>query len=86
MEQQLRRAIRKDSFRMVYQPIVELMTRKVVGAEALIRWTDEHGAPVSPDVFIALAEKRGLIREIASSCGTYSMILAKRCLAIHPST
>jgi sensor c-di-GMP phosphodiesterase-like protein len=64
MEQQLRIAIRKDSIRMVYQPLVELMTGKVVGAEALIRWNDEHGAPVSPDVFIALAEERGLIREI----------------------
>jgi len=64
MEQQLRRAIKRDSFRMVYQPLVDIATSKVVGAEALIRWNDEEGTPVSPDVFIAMAEELGIIREI----------------------
>ena len=64
MERQLGRAIKKDSFRMVYQPLVAIATGKVVGAEALIRWNDEEGKAVSPDVFIALAEELGIIREI----------------------
>jgi sensor c-di-GMP phosphodiesterase-like protein len=64
MEHQLRRAIKRDSFRMAYQPLVDISTGHVVGAEALIRWDDEQGAPVSPDVFIALAEELGIICEI----------------------
>jgi sensor c-di-GMP phosphodiesterase-like protein len=52
MEQQLRRAIRGDNLRVVYQPIVNLDSRRIVGAEALTRWTDEDGQAVGPDVFI----------------------------------
>ncbi len=64
LERQLRRAIRKDQLRVVYQPIVELSSRRILGAEALARWTDEEGNAVAPDVFIALAEKKGFVREI----------------------
>jgi EAL domain-containing protein (putative c-di-GMP-specific phosphodiesterase class I) len=44
-----------------YQPIVDSNTQQVVGAEALARWQDEHCGWVSPDVFIPLAEEKGLI-------------------------
>jgi sensor c-di-GMP phosphodiesterase-like protein len=64
MEQQLRRAIRRDELRVVYQPIVDPTTRRIVGAEALARWTDEEGFVVSPDVFVAIAEERGFVGEI----------------------
>jgi sensor c-di-GMP phosphodiesterase-like protein len=64
MEQQLRRAIRKGELRVVYQPIVELASRRIVGAEALARWTDEEGFAVSPDVFVKIAEERGFVGEI----------------------
>ena len=64
MEQQLRRAIRKDQLRMVYQPVVDLASGRIVGTEALARWTGENGAPVGPDVFIPLAEERGFVGEI----------------------
>ena len=65
MEQQLRRAIRKDKLSMAYQPIVDLEgDRHIVGAEALARWTDEEGFAVGPDVFIKIAEQQGFIREI----------------------
>jgi sensor c-di-GMP phosphodiesterase-like protein len=64
MEQQLRRAIRKDKLRMAYQPIVDLASKRVVGAEALARWTDEEGAAVGPDVFIKIAEEHGFVGEI----------------------
>ena len=63
-EQQLRRAIRRDKLRVVYQPIVNLVGKQIVGAEALVRWTDEEGLAVSPDVFIKIAEKRGFVGEI----------------------
>lgn len=64
MEQQLRRAIRRDELRVAYQPIVDVGSRRIVGAEALARWTDEEGVAISPDIFIKLAEERGFVGEI----------------------
>lgn len=64
MERQLRRSIRKDELQMAYQPIVELASGRIVGAETLARWTDEAGVPVGPDVFIRLAEERGFVGSI----------------------
>jgi sensor c-di-GMP phosphodiesterase-like protein len=64
MEQQLRRAIRTDRLRVRYQPIVELASGRVVGAEALVRWTDEDNFEVSPDVFVKIAEERGFVGAI----------------------
>ena len=64
MERQLRRAIVKDKLLVVYQPIVELASRRIVGAEALARWTDEDGFAVGPDIFIKIAEQRGFVGDI----------------------
>lgn len=64
VEQQLRRAIAKDKLRVMYQPIVNLASRRIVGAEALVSWTDEEGDAVGPDVFVKLAEERGFVGEL----------------------
>jgi len=64
MELRLRRAIRKDKLRMDYQPIVNMASRRIVGAEALVRWTDEEGVAVGPDVFVKIAEECGFVGEI----------------------
>ncbi|MGA2348885.1 MAG: EAL domain-containing protein [Terracidiphilus sp.] len=64
MEHQLRRAVRKDKLRVVYQPVVNLASKRIVGAEALARWTDEEGFEVGPDLFIKIAEDRGFVGEI----------------------
>jgi sensor c-di-GMP phosphodiesterase-like protein len=64
MEQQLRRAIRKDKLRVEYQQIVSLSSGRIVGAEALARWTDEDGFAVGPDVFVKIAEERGFVDSI----------------------
>lgn len=64
IERQLRRAIRRDELRMVYQPIVSLPSGRIVGSEALARWTDEDGFVVGPDIFIKIAEERGFVGEI----------------------
>lgn len=61
MEQQLRRAISRDQLRMVYQPIVDLATKRIVGAESLARWTDEEGFAVGPEVFVKIAEECGFV-------------------------
>jgi len=64
LEQQLRRALKHGGLQVQYQPIVQLNTRRVVGAEALARWSDESGQPVSPEVFVAIAEQGGFVGEI----------------------
>ena len=61
---QLVHAIREDALTVVYQPIVDLESGRIVEAEALARWTDEGGNPVSPEVFIKIAEERGFVGEI----------------------
>ena len=66
LAQQLRRAIRRDRLRLVYQPILELPSGKCAGAEALVRWSDDEGNPIAPDFFIRIAEDRGFIKEITA--------------------
>jgi sensor c-di-GMP phosphodiesterase-like protein len=63
-ESQLLRAIHKDSLRVVYQPIVDLESGRIVEAEALARWTNDDNVPVSPDDFVKVAEARGFVGEI----------------------
>ena len=63
-EQQLLRAIRRGDLRVVYQPVVDLASHSIVGAEALVRWTDEDGVVVGPDVFVKIAEASGFVGEL----------------------
>jgi len=56
----LKRAIDKRSITMHYQPKVDLTHRRVIGVEALARWTDEVVGPVLPGTFVPLAERTGL--------------------------
>ncbi|OZG74450.1 hypothetical protein BTA51_05430 [Hahella sp. CCB-MM4] len=60
----LRQALRENLPILYYQPKVSLSNNQVVGIEALIRWRNEAGEFVSPDHFIPLAEKTGVIREL----------------------
>jgi len=64
MQNELRKAIELDQFTLVYQPRIDLMTEKVVNAEALIRWNHPNWGVVKPDVFIPIAEESNLIFEI----------------------
>jgi sensor c-di-GMP phosphodiesterase-like protein len=64
LEQQLRRAIRDDALTLAYQPVMDLATETIVGAEALVRWIKDDGESVRPDVFVALAEARGFVDQI----------------------
>jgi len=64
MESDLRVALEKGQLRVVYQPQVDASTEAVTGFEALIRWDHPEHGPVSPAVFIPLAEEIRLIDEI----------------------
>ena len=62
----MNRAIINKEFRLVYQPKFDAKTQKVVGAEALIRWTKPDNSTVFPNEFIPIAEKTGFITFIDS--------------------
>jgi len=63
IEAGLRVAIHSGSFELAYQPKVDLATRAIRGAEALLRWT-HRGRSVPPGIFIPIAEEAGLIPQI----------------------
>ncbi|WP_084199476.1 bifunctional diguanylate cyclase/phosphodiesterase [Noviherbaspirillum autotrophicum] len=61
VERQLRHAIDAHDLRLLYQPQVDIMSGKVIGAEALLRWRQQDKEVLSPAEFIPVAEERGLI-------------------------
>ena len=64
MEQDLRRAIRHDQFRLHYQPVVDLAEGRVVGAEALLRWRHPEMGLVPPASFVPLLEQSSIMDEV----------------------
>ena len=64
LENKLRKAVKDESFELLYQPQVNMTNDSIIGFEALIRWRDPQGNLISPDVFIPLAEETGLIEAI----------------------
>jgi len=64
LEQDLRLALTRDELRLVFQPIVETSSKRIVGAEALVRWQHPLLGELSPQAFIAIAEETGAIVEI----------------------
>jgi diguanylate cyclase (GGDEF)-like protein/PAS domain S-box-containing protein len=64
LENRLRRALERQQFTLHYQPRIDMHTRQIVGAEALLRWQVPGYAEVSPSRFIPVAEEIGLIAPI----------------------
>lgn len=64
---QLQRALRRNEFVLHYQPVVDLGTGDVCGAEAVLRWEHPEVGTLPPDLFLPTAEATGLIRSIGRS-------------------
>ncbi|MEW6595370.1 MAG: EAL domain-containing protein [Thermodesulfobacteriota bacterium] len=61
VENSLRKALERREFFLHYQPKIDLVSGRIVGAEALVRWKNAQGELVSPRDFIPLAEDSGLV-------------------------
>jgi sensor c-di-GMP phosphodiesterase-like protein len=59
-------ALKSEELAVVYQPIVELNTGRMVSAEALVRWTDRKGNVIAPDIFVSAAEEAGVAGQITT--------------------
>lgn len=64
LEHELKQALTRNEFEIHYQPRVELQSRKIIGAEALIRWKNKNYNNLSPAVFIPILETTGQIHEV----------------------
>ncbi len=64
IETKLHHAIENDEFYIKYQPKIDVITKKVIGAEALLRWNQKELGEVSPADFIPIAEESSLINQI----------------------
>jgi diguanylate cyclase (GGDEF)-like protein len=61
IEQDIKDAIEGKRFTLVYQPVCDSMSLRIIGFEALLRWNNPVNGPIQPDRFIPLAESNGLI-------------------------
>ncbi|GGC96489.1 sensor domain-containing protein [Undibacterium terreum] len=66
LDHAMRQALEHDSFRLHYQPLIDLASGQVIGAEALLRWNDKDMGEISPAQFIPIAEETGVIVAIGN--------------------
>ncbi len=71
-------------FFLMYQPVVDVRTEKVIGAEALLRWKNEEYGIVPPDRFIPLLEQDPLFPELGKWILTIAVRSAKRIIEVLP--
>ncbi|MGH8482206.1 MAG: putative bifunctional diguanylate cyclase/phosphodiesterase [Nevskiaceae bacterium] len=64
LESDMHRALEQNEFRVYYQPVMDLVERRVVGFEALVRWQHPERGLTLPGTFIELAEQIGIARQI----------------------
>jgi diguanylate cyclase (GGDEF)-like protein len=86
LETDLRLAIEREEFRIMYQPVIAATTGRIAGVEALVRWEHPQRGLVSPDEFLHVAEETGLVVPMGN------LVLREACRRMaewrrhHPST
>ncbi|MGC1458187.1 MAG: EAL domain-containing protein [Steroidobacteraceae bacterium] len=66
LEQRLRIALERRQFVLHYQPKIDFASRRICGAEALLRWQDPQAGLVAPGAFLPLLESTGMILEVGA--------------------
>lgn len=85
LESALNKAFEREEFEVHFQPRVDLATRKMVGAEALLRWKSAEMGMIPPEIFIPIAEDNGLIDAIGTWVLKQTLKIAKPWLALDPT-
>ncbi|AUW59867.1 hypothetical protein C1T17_19060 [Sphingobium sp. SCG-1] len=70
---------------VAYQPKMELATRGIIGAEALVRWTHATRGPIGPDEFITVAERHGRIEKLTAFVLNDATSVGAQAIKIDPS-
>lgn len=78
LEEQLRGALERGEFQIHYQPQVNIVSRQIIGAEALLRWSNPALGNVSPVEFIPIAEQTGFIVPIGQYVLSEALKAAKQ--------
>jgi diguanylate cyclase (GGDEF)-like protein/PAS domain S-box-containing protein len=84
LENDLDDAIEQEQFRLVYQPVMDLATRTLVGFEALLRWDHPVLGPVPPGDFVPIAESAGRMAELGRWVLRQACATAARWQRDHP--
>jgi EAL domain-containing protein (putative c-di-GMP-specific phosphodiesterase class I) len=79
LEYKIQEAFERDLIKIALQPKVSLLDGKLVGFEALARWTGENGLPIEPDQFVPAVESAGLIGRLTEVVLEKSLTWANGC-------
>jgi diguanylate cyclase (GGDEF)-like protein len=76
LQEDLADAIADKALELYYQPKIDIASGRPIGAEALLRWSNEKHGQVSPDIFLPLASEIGLMQELTGFAFTKGLLQA----------
>ena len=78
LEQDLRNAVERGELYVLYQPQIDLQTRRIIGVEALLRWRHPTHGDIAPAHFIPVAEETGMVQSLGGWVLREAMRQSKR--------
>lgn len=81
----LRAGLRRREISVVYQPLVDIRDGTCIGMEALARWQPANGDAISPNIFVPIAEKHGLVGALTGYVIAEAVAGAAPLLVAHPA-